>query len=395
MSCSRDPDSDIEDDIHIIASDDEDLELVEELDGGEAFHSGSDDESESQDADTMDLDNRVVFQPSRDDSIRTLEGHTDAIFAVEVSASGQLLVSGGKDDRARLWDSTGQEVLEFAPFKDSVIHVGFSKDEKFVMAADMAGKVQVYDVQSRGSVFEAEVDDITWTAWHPSAAALVAGTQDGSIWLWLIPHGHTKTLPSSGETTTSGTFLSDGKRIVAGYADGCLRLWDLKTCQALSTISKLHEGEILCVDVNSNGVVATGGTDGLKFASVITGKSILSLNEFEDCVESVKFSSNNSWLAAGSLDGSFVIWDVAAGRQRHRVQLGNESGICKLAWAGPDRVLVASLDGKTREYDARSGDLVRSWEGHTSNLLDLSVAGTIFATSSEDRTVKIFDRMLR
>lgn len=38
-----------------------------------------------------------------------------------------------------------------------------------------------------------------------------------------------------------------------------------------TTISKLHGGEVLSIDVNSNGVVASGGADGLKFASLATG----------------------------------------------------------------------------------------------------------------------------
>lgn len=58
---------------------------------------------------------------------------------------------------------------------------------------------------------------------------------------------------------------------IFSYADGCLRLWDLKSCQCMTTIPKLHEGEVLCIDVNTNGVVATGGADGLKFASIVTG----------------------------------------------------------------------------------------------------------------------------
>lgn len=89
----------------------------------------------------MDSEESPVFQPSRDDSIRSFKKHTDAVYAVELSPSGQLIVSGGKDDRGWLWTSAGDEILELTGFKDSVIHVGFSKDEKFVMAADMAGKV--------------------------------------------------------------------------------------------------------------------------------------------------------------------------------------------------------------------------------------------------------------
>lgn len=77
-------------------------------------------------------------------------------------------------------------------------------------------KLQVWEISSKKTVFDTEVDDITWTSWHSSTNALLAGTQDGTIWLWLIPHGHTKSLQSFGEATTTGKFLSDGKRIIAG-----------------------------------------------------------------------------------------------------------------------------------------------------------------------------------
>ena len=51
MSCSRDPNFDPEDDVHIVNSDDEDLELVEELEEGQDFGSEGDDEAASQEDD--------------------------------------------------------------------------------------------------------------------------------------------------------------------------------------------------------------------------------------------------------------------------------------------------------------------------------------------------------
>lgn len=51
MSCSRDPNLDPEDDIHIVDSDDDDLEFVEELEGEEDFEIGGEDERVSLDND--------------------------------------------------------------------------------------------------------------------------------------------------------------------------------------------------------------------------------------------------------------------------------------------------------------------------------------------------------
>lgn len=84
----------------------------------------------------------VTFTPSRDDGLLYFRGHTDLVFIVDLSPSAHLAVSGGKDDRGWLWNvDDGNAILELTGFKDSVPFVGFSHDEKFVMAADMAGNV--------------------------------------------------------------------------------------------------------------------------------------------------------------------------------------------------------------------------------------------------------------
>lgn len=85
----------------------------------------------------------TVFTPSRNDALLFFRGHTDLVFNVELSPSGRFAVSGGKDDRGWLWKAEdGSPILELTGFKDSVPYVGFSHDEKFVMAADMAGNVR-------------------------------------------------------------------------------------------------------------------------------------------------------------------------------------------------------------------------------------------------------------
>ncbi|OQR70793.1 angio-associated migratory cell protein-like [Tropilaelaps mercedesae] len=379
MSGSRSPNAEEDGDFIILHSDDEDVEVIEDL--GDENQGDSDEDDIEYEGQVGDEDEDMgdgypvpVFTPSRDDALLYFKGHTDLVFIVDLSPSGNLAASGGKDDRAWLWKvEDGSPILELTGFKDSVPYI------------------KVWNVSSKEVAFSAEVEEIAWAEWHPSTAILLAGSQDGSISMWWIPAGDVKILHSFGEATTSAKLLPDGKRLLSGYADGSIRLWDLKTCQVSTTISSLHEGEVLSIDVNSKGQIASGGADGLKFASLATGKPVSSSQEFGDCVECVAFSKNtHAWLAAGSLDGTLLVWDMNAGQQRHRIELGSQSGICRLAWAGPNHVVAASLDGKVREVDARSGEIIKEWEGHTSSLLALCVRGEKFATAAEDRSVGIF-----
>jgi WD40 repeat protein len=38
---------------------------------------------------------------------RTLKGHTDRVYAVAVTPDGSRIVSGGGDDTIRIWDASG------------------------------------------------------------------------------------------------------------------------------------------------------------------------------------------------------------------------------------------------------------------------------------------------
>lgn len=101
-----------------------------------------------------------------------------------------------------------------------------------------------------------------WLEWHPCAAVLLAGTDDGNMWMWKIPSGECKTFQSAASQATCGKVLPDGerrdnktlriclgvkklnhifffiagKRAVVGYEDGTVRVWDLKQGNAAHVI---------------------------------------------------------------------------------------------------------------------------------------------------------------
>lgn len=140
--------------------------------------------------------------------------------------------------------------------KDSVTCAVFSHDSSLVASGDMSGMIKVWKVESKEEIWSFEVGDLEvrlnnrlgllkytsseqkckgkkiicvflyeaavnesslafrlpqWLEWHPCAPVLLAGTNDGNVWMWKIPAGDCKTFQSPACQATTGKVLPDGE----------------------------------------------------------------------------------------------------------------------------------------------------------------------------------------
>jgi WD40 repeat protein len=108
----------------------------------------------------------------------------------------------------------------------------------------------------------------------------------------------------------------------------------------------------------------------------------------------VAFSPDGRHLVAGSEDGFATVWDVADGREVHRLPERHENTALCVAFSPDGRLLVTgSWSGVLRAWDAQTGRPLRNWRGHTHRIsaVAFSPDGRRLATSSFDRTVKVWD----
>jgi WD40 repeat protein len=74
-------------------------------------------------------------------ALRTLEGHTDGVSAVEVTPDGRHAVSGSSDQTLRIWDlDGGKEIAAFTG--DNQMHsCAVTSDGRTIIAADGLGRL--------------------------------------------------------------------------------------------------------------------------------------------------------------------------------------------------------------------------------------------------------------
>ncbi|GLD63373.1 angio-associated migratory cell protein [Lates japonicus] len=96
-------------------------------------------------------------------------------------------------------------------------------------------------------------------------------------------------------------------------------------------------------------------------------------------------------IAVSYLDGTLAIYDVSSQVLRHRCQ--HEAGIVHLQWEESSSVVsTCSLDGALRLWDARSGNMVSEYHGHTAEILDFTInrEASLAVTASGDNQGKVF-----
>jgi WD40 repeat protein len=205
------------------------------------------------------------------------------------------------------------------------------------------------------------------------------------------------------------TFSRDGTRLACGYWDSGLRLWDLRTHQAVLKVAaprEVHPSSL--VFGPKDGFLVQGMSDGtVRFLASRKRPAVLPLAKLSDPLDTprVAFSIDGNLVAVGNRGGLVRIWDT---RTRNRkLTLRGGGPIQQLAFS-PDGTRLATSDqsplpelgrrplartkraalpktkaGEIRLWDLNKGRLSRRWKSEPVSRLAWSPEGKWLAFSRD------------
>jgi angio-associated migratory cell protein len=267
-------------------------------------------------------------------------------------------------------------------------------------------------------------EDIEWACWHSKGNCVLAGSKDGTIWMWLVQNGQCMAVFSGHDGLVScGSFCSDGKLLCSGGEDGTVRVWQPRTAQCSKVFqdAEAHEAAITCL-VAEGDYVLTGSLDGtarlytcqtMRLLNTFlhsTGHAVQS-NDMEDeegdgeevqAVEAVAFSSSAyKWLCTAGADKLAKVWDYAG--TQPRIICTHGGGVVAAKWHSALPLLVtAALDRSLRIWDARDGRCCLTLTGHVDLIVNLSLSSyrekteygeelkDMLVSVSDDRTARVY-----
>jgi WD40 repeat protein/DNA-binding SARP family transcriptional activator len=218
--------------------------------------------------------------------------------------------------------------------------------------------------------------------WRADVAALFPGTQ-GPI--------------------TALAIHADGRRVLAGAADGQLILWDLVARQEIRRLEG-HTGRVNEIALGRGNLALSAGADAQVIAwDLATGQVLRRFRGHSGTVRAVDLSPDERWAVTGGFageemmaPGEAILWDVATGQEVRRFA-GYSFGVVTvrfvldgaavLAGSGDAQIFSDRLPSSDASaegpglvvaemwlWDAATGQSLRGFEGFTEDAYSLAIS---------------------
>ena len=290
-----------------------------------------------------------------DQSIRTYDGHADAVRSVAFSPDGRSALSGSNDRTLKLWDvPKGREIRTFAG--DGIItSLAFSPDGRSALSDGGNYTLKLWDVATGEEIrtFGAHTSYVIAVAFSPDGRTALSGSLDKTLKLWDLATGkEIRTFGGHTGNLWSVAFSPDGRSALSGSADTTLKLWDVATGNNIRTFTG-HTAGVISVAFSPDGGTALSGSfdTTLKLWDLATGKEIRTFAGHTNWVFSVAFSPDGRSALSGSADTTLKLWDVATGNNI-RTFTGHTGEVHSIAFS-PDghNALSGSGDDTLKLWD--------------------------------------------
>jgi WD40 repeat protein len=297
---------------------------------------------------------------------------------VAFSPDGQVLAAANVDGALRLWRAADGQLLQVFVHPSGVTSVAFSPDGAWLVSGSYDGGVRFWRVKGGALTRTLKVEGTVWSVTvSPDGQRVAASGEDKMVHIWRVSDGvPLRALAGHALNVWHLAFSPDGRRLASGSFDKTAKIWDVESGALLHTLTG-HSQAVVGIAWSATGDrIATSGDDAtVRLWRAADGAAERVLTGGADHVYAVAFSADGEWLAgAGRGQGGIAtLWKQIAGYR----------------WS-PRGTPV-------RLWRVRDGALQQTLTGHDDDVMGVAFSPDTrwLATSSEDRTVKLWRLQIR
>ncbi|KAJ2508377.1 beta transducin [Coemansia sp. RSA 2052] len=363
--------------------------------------------------------------------VQTLATHRSEVWGLAASPDGRLLVTGTSDASLRVWtldvaklDRLGGEggaaagdweaIAEYGAVQrassDRVVGLRFHPSGQYLACASADKQIEVslrvWNAQTGACVRTLDCGAAVCAAFLPGDQHVVVGTRDGRLELYDIPAAAlVETFDAhDGAACAAIDVRGDGKGLVTGGADKCVKFWDFELVRGaarrrmtLAHVKTLKMADdVLAVkcspDARLLAVALLDCTVKVFYADSL--KLFLSLYGHRLPVASLDISSDSALLVTGSADKSVKLWGLDFG-DCHRSILAHQEPVTavRFVW-GTHYFFSAGKDKLVQQWNGDNFQRIQRLDACHGDVWALAVAkhGNFVVASSQDRSIRVWEK---
>ena len=230
-------------------------------------------------------------------------------------------------------------------------------------------------------------------AYLPDGRRIVTGFEDGTVTVWNVEDGKQEGSSMQHENGVNGLVATrDGKKIISCEGEGGIKVWDVESHQLVKEWTHPEEGPSIAVSPDDQ-LIAVGLRTVFIYAMEEGWRVIQSIEVCEK-VWSMSFSPDSGKLACVA-NHDIVVYDASNGALILGPITGHEHSIWSLLWSHDgNRLFSGSWDRTIGCWNSDTEEPIgHPWTGHTEFISSLSLSpdGSILASASNDHTVRFWD----
>ncbi|TGZ77683.1 WD40 repeat-like protein [Ascodesmis nigricans] len=265
--------------------------------------------------------------------IMELNGHGREILAVRFDPSGHNIASAGLDRSILLWRTFGDcsNYLELQGHKGAILDLQWTRDSRVVLSASADMMLASWDSETGGRIrrymgHEEVVNAMDVAKRGPEL--MVSASDDGTVGVWDPRQKECVDYLETSFPVTAVAMSETGNEIFTGSIDNDIKAWDLRKRAVVYSL-RGHQDIITSLAVSPDGqTLLSNSMDNTVRTFDIRpfSPSSRQINVYEGAPHGIEknlirasWSPNGEKIAAGSGDGTVVVWETDSRKMLYKL----------------------------------------------------------------------------
>jgi WD40 repeat protein len=312
-----------------------------------------------------------------------------------------------------LWSKPTWDLQQtISAHSDWVRCLSFTPDSSKLVSGSFDKTIKLWQLET-GTVVHTLTDHIKGVfalAVSPDGQLLASGSWDETIKLWNLETGKLlQNLTQHQASVRSLAIGPDSKMLVSGSFDQTIKLWNLPAGSVAKTIVDREPIAAIALSADGQFLASTGDDGTLKIWSLTAGTIVAESIGNKHCIGSLAIDPNSHTIAAGTVNGYIVLWQleqIETG-QPQQIKLSQtikaHAGQINACVFSPDGqyLITGSVDGKAKvwyrgedlSFRDKARSILKGDPGRSVMSVAISADGRTIAIGGADGTIQLWQRM--